>query len=143
MKKFVLAALTCLAGIALAGSAFAATATLSVTATVNATCAITGGTLDFGTIDPTTAPKVTATSSGVQVTCTNGTSYTLTDSLSSHAGNLSDGSNNIPYSISYTGTGTGDGTAQTVAITGTIAAGTYNTMPAGSYSDTVTLTALP
>ena len=144
MKKYVLAALTCLAGVALAGSAFAATANLDVSATVSATCAIQGGTLDFGSLDPTTAPLVNATSTGVTVTCTNNTAYTITDSLTSHAGQLSDGSgHNIPYSISYTGSGTGDGTAHAVDITGTIAASTYNTMPAGSYSDTVTLTALP
>ena len=78
MKLF--AAVTCLAGLLFAGNVLAAdTANLTVTATVDATCKITGGTLDFGTLDPTSGNPATVTNAtAAQVTCTNGTSYTIT-----------------------------------------------------------------
>lgn len=148
MKRIsLIATFACLAGLFFAGSALASgTANLNVTANVTATCAITGGTLAFGALDPTNPVAVNATSSGVSVTCTNGSAYTITDNLTSGSGTLSGTGTNtttIPYSISYTATGTGTGSSQPIAISGTIAANTYSTAPADSYSNTVTLTVNP
>ncbi len=145
MKLF--AAVTCLAGLLFAGNALAAdTANLTVTATVDATCKITGGTLDFGTLDPTSGNPATVTNAtAAQVTCTNGTSYTITDNGGLNGTYLLDdgSSNQIQYSLTYTGTGLGNGNAQDVSIKGDIAFAAYQTKPAGTYTDTVVLSVNP
>ena len=139
MKKILVLA----AAIALVSStAFAAgTATLNVTATVTATCSITGGTLAFGAIDPLVGAAVGANATGVTVTCSNGTGFTVSDN--SAANPLANGASTIPFTLGYIATGTGTGAAAPLAISGTIAANTYDTALAGAYTSSVTLTVTP
>jgi len=148
MKKLI--AITAAAAIvAMAGSAMAATATLAVSATVANACSVTGGTLSFGALNTLTAPLVSGTSAGVTVTCTKSDPYTVVvDKGANFVGaqaNLKNSSNSdvIPYSLAVPAVSPGTGVAQTIAITGTIAAGTYNTASAGTYNDTVTITVTP
>ena len=142
MKKLLIATLATSILTAASAAMAGGTATLNVSATVQATCSITGGTLNFGFLDPTLNGAVTANSSGVAVTCTNSTGYTLSDA-STNGYKLAFGGNDIPYTINYTKSGTGTGAAQTVAIAGNIAAGTYGTVPAGTYTDTITISVTP
>ncbi len=146
MKK-LLALATAAATIAMAATTMAATASLSVTASVTNACSITGGTLAFGSLDTLSAPAVTATSSGVTVTCTKGDSYTLAAGPGSHytgsQAYLSNGTDTIPYSITVPTLSAGTGSSQTIALTGSIASGAYSTASAGTYTDTVTLTVTP
>ncbi|PKN12356.1 MAG: hypothetical protein CVU69_07680 [Deltaproteobacteria bacterium HGW-Deltaproteobacteria-4] len=140
MKKILVLA----AAIALVSStAFAAgTATLTVTANVTATCAITGGTLGFGALDPLVGGAVgPVAASGVQVTCSNGTAFTVSDDASTKP--LVNGASTIPFTLGHTGSGTGTGTAVAYAITGNIAAGTYATALAGAYTSNVILSVTP
>lgn len=148
MKKLLviaaIAALTAMAGTAMA----AATADLDVSATVIASCSMTGGSLAFGELDPTNPVEKTSNSNGVTVTCTNGTTYALAGNDGINADGtqkrLTDGSGNyIPYTVTIPGSGSGTGLAVGVTIGGTIAANTYNTAPAGSYTDTIELSVTP
>jgi spore coat protein U-like protein len=135
--------------IAMAGSAMAATANLAVSATVANACSVTGGTLSFGALDTLAAPVVPGTSAGVTVTCTKSDPYTVTVDKGTHfvgaQANLKNTTNTdvIPYSLTVPAVSAGTGAAQTIAITGTIAAGTYNTASAGTYNDTVVITVTP
>jgi spore coat protein U-like protein len=135
--------------IAMAGSAMAATANLAVSATVANACSVVGGTLSFGALDTLAAPVVPGTSAGVSVTCTKSDPYTVTvDKGANFVGaqaNLKNAGNTdkIPYSLTVPAVSAGTGAAQTIAITGTIAAGTYNTASAGTYNDTVVITVTP
>lgn len=140
MKKIlVLAAAITL----ISSAAFAAnSATLTVTASVQGTCTITGGTLAFGALDPTTAPDVgPIAASGVTVNCNNGTVFTVTDNA---AGNdLTDGTSFIPFTLTHAGGGTGTGVANPYAISGSILGTDYATATAGVYASTVTLSVTP
>ncbi len=148
MKKLLTITVTA-AIIAMAGSAMAATGTLAVSATVANACSVTGGTLSFGALNTLTAPLVNGTSSGVTVTCTKSDPYAVTvnkgvnfvgaQAYLKNAGNA----DTIPYSLTVPAVSAGTGAAQTIAITGTIAAGTYFTASAGTYNDTVTITVTP
>lgn len=147
MKK-LLAITAAAAVMAMAGTAMAAdTANLSVTAQVVGACKMTGGSLNFGNLDPTNPVAVSGNSSGVTVTCTKGTAYTLTGNdgatPSGTQKRLANGSNYIPYSITIPASGTGTGAPEDVTITGDIAAGAYTTSPAGTYTDTVLLSVNP
>lgn len=144
MKKIV-ALIVASSLMAMAGTALAATANLSVTANVTGVCSITGGTLAFGELTPLTAPLVTANSTGVAVACTNGTAYTLgaNKGTSTTPGVLTNGSSNIEYTIAFTESGTGTGSPVAVPISGTIAADSYNDATPGSYTDTIVLTVTP
>lgn len=61
-----------------------ATANLSVSATVVASCSVSSGTLGFGNYDPTATSNLDA-STTFQVTCTRGTTATLGMGLGSNA----------------------------------------------------------
>jgi spore coat protein U-like protein len=140
MKKILVLA----AAIALVSStAFAAgSANLVVTANVTATCSITGGTLAFGALDPLVGGAVgPIAAAGVQVTCSNGTPFTVTDDSISNP--LLNGASTIPFTLTHLGTGTGTGLAVPYAIAGNIAAGSYVTALAGAYTSNVTLTVTP
>lgn len=139
MKKIlVLAAVIAL----VSTTAFAAnTANLNVTATVNNACAITGGALDFGLLDPITGSLVTAVSTGVTVNCTNGAPAAVVTSDAS-TNPLTNGASTIPFSLALPAV-TGTGVVQPYDITGTIAAGSYATALTGSYTSTVLLTVNP
>jgi spore coat protein U-like protein len=142
MKRFI-SLVAAASVITASGAAFAASksATVAVDATVLAACSVTNGTLAFGSIDPTTAPAVGPTpSTGLTVTCTNGSAYTITYA-STNASKLSNGTDSFNYTYTpVTNGGTGTGTAQDIVINGSIAAGAYSTMPAGTYTDTITAT---
>ena len=147
MKKLIAIAAAA-AIVAMAGTAMAAgSADLDVTANITASCTVSGGTLAFGALDPLTAPVVTQTTNDVEVTCTNGTGYTLSTTgnkgTAGNLGTLNNGTSTINYTISYTATGTGTGLPVAVPITGTIAAGTYNTATPGSYTDTIEINVTP
>ena len=148
MKK-LLAITAAAAIIAIAGSAMAATANLAVSASISNACSVTGGTLSFGALDTLAAPAVPGTSAGVTVTCTKSDPYTVTvDKGINFVGaqaNLKNSANTdkIPYSLTVPALSAGTGASQTVAITGSIAAGTYNTASAGTYNDTVVITVTP
>ena len=147
MKKLI-AISAAAAIIAMAGTAMAATANLSLSATVISACVVTPGTLAFGNLDPTTSPVVNATSAGVTVTCTKGDGYSMTLNLGQNpvagVANLKgSGTDVIPYTLTVPPLTAGTGTAQTVAITGAIAANSYKTVAAASFSDTVVITVTP
>lgn len=141
MKKILVLA----AAIALVSStAFAAgNATLTVSAAVQGTCSIIGGTLNFGPLDSTgPTAAVTAAAAGVTVTCNNGTIYTVTDD-SGVANPLSNGVDTIDFTLTHAGGGTATGGVDAYAITGDIAAGSYDGVTAGVYTTNVTLSILP
>lgn len=139
------------------------TANLSVTASVSANCSITTNAVAFGTYDPIVTNASTAlTASGVvNTTCTNGASATITLGQGANPGTgstasapvrrMANGTNYLSYGLysnsSYTTTFDGTtgvtvtGTGAQVATTvyGSVPAG-QNTLPAGSYSDTVIAT---
>ncbi len=150
MKK--LSALLAAAVVVMTGTAMAATTgNLAVSANVNASCSIVGGTLSFGTLDAVNAPAVGPTPNvGVEVTCTNGTTYNVTknDGANSSGGGVlrlkgPGATDYITYTLAMPGLGTGNGLAQPIAITGSIAAGTYVGAATGAYTDTVVLTVGP
>lgn len=140
MMKLAVLALVLLVTLS-AGSALAATADLTVSATVNDACQITGGTLAFGVLDPLNAVDVTMNSTGVTVTCTTGVVYTIADNKAGVYAMT--GPDSIDYSLTYPALNPGDGSAQSIAIQGDIAAADYATKPAGVYNDTVQLTVTP
>lgn len=145
MKKMQLIVMAA-AMLLMAGTAMAAgSATLNVTASVLGTCSIAGtGTLDFGVLDPATAPAAAATSSGLTINCSNGTPYAVTSSLGGAGlGVLSDGTNSFNYTLTLPPNGTGTGVAVAYNVTGNIAAGVYSAMPANIYTGTVTLNITP
>lgn len=153
-----------LAGAIFSGTLFAATATttFTVTATVADSCSVAATDLAFGSITPVDNIDFDSTST-VTVTCSNGTSYnTGLDEGSNSSGStvstrrMSDGGapNYLAYQLysdsgrstvwgktiaTDTVTGTGDGTGQVLTVYGRVPAG-QQTVPTGSYSDTVTVT---
>jgi len=151
MKK-LLAIAAAAAIMATAGTAMAVnTADLSVTATVSNVCSVSSiGSMSFPALDPTNPVQVTATTT-MGVTCTNGMAYNVKTGTGLHSSgtqaNLQMGSSSadrIPYSVSGpTGGGTGSGALQSLTLTGTIAANTYNTASTGTYTDTMVITVEP
>lgn len=141
------------------------TGMFQVTATVVNSCKInSAGNLAFGNYDPTSATNTTGSSS-ISVNCTKGDVYTIALNYGANGGSASnrimtDGAgNNLNYNLftdsGYTkvwnstcgagnncdgGTGAGPGgaNAQSYSVYGQIVAG--QNVPAGSYSDTITLT---
>lgn len=102
----------------------------------------------MGLIDPAGVSAVNASVTQPQVTCSNGTPYTITDDDGTsetglNANRMTDGTNFIAYSFNYTGTGTGTGGAVAMNITASVAQPDYAGKPAGVYTDTVTLTVTP
>jgi spore coat protein U-like protein len=133
------------------------TATIAVSATVLSSCGVTALPLAFGTYSPTQSTNTTAQTT-VVVTCTNGTPYNVGLNAGGGTGatvasrKLTSGSNLLTYSLySDTGystvwgntigtntvTGTGTGLSQTINVYGSITA--LQTVPAGSYTDSVTV----
>ncbi len=151
MKRF-LVLLMAIGFLAAASGAMAAdTASVAVSATVAGTCKFNaGGTLSF-TLDPSTGGAVTGTVSQPTFWCTKGATYTLSDddglnpSGTTHRMKHATLNEYIPYSFTYTasGTGLGNGNPVTMNIASTVAEADYMDVPAGSYSDTVTLTINP
>lgn len=142
-----------------------ATGTLTVNATVEASCSIDNATLDFGNIADLGTD--TDASQGLKVTCTKNTDYSIAmDEGQNGSGNgssitraMSDGTDQLSYQLytdssrnnvwedscasPATGTdcayGTGTGTQQTnITVYGRVPAN--QNVEAGSYTDTVTMT---
>jgi spore coat protein U-like protein len=137
-----------LAGMAMAGDQ----TTVDVSANVVGTCKFnTGGTMDFGGLDPASGGNVNAVVSQPEFWCTKGALYTIDDDKGLHElGNVyrmkhDDVDEYIPYTFTYTaaGTGTGPGSPISMDIAGQISGGDYADASAGNYSDTVTLTVTP
>jgi spore coat protein U-like protein len=144
-----------------ASPAFAAedTSTLDVSATVTSNCVIGTTALAFGSVDVTSGANVDG-EGGISVTCTSGTAWTATADIGVGTGATMDsrkmmsGANLLDYSI-YTDvarstvwgdgavtadiTGTGTGVVQETAIYGRVPLG-QSSLPAGAYTDTVTVT---
>jgi len=139
--------------LALGNVAMAAdSADVSVTANVVGTCRFQSTpTLDFGDLDQTVGTDATTTGDLV-FWCTRNAAYTLSDEGNvgvadgSFSGNLANGPETIPYSISYTnfsGNGSGRTVPITSALTATILNADYVDAPEGVYNDVVTFTITP
>lgn len=149
-----------------AGSAFAGTATnpMTVQATVTANCTINTAGLNFGNYDPVVVNATTALQATAQinVVCTNGSAanITLDQGLNPAAGSsaaaplrqMISGATPLSYSLfqdaadtttwgNTAATGenlTGSGVSQAFTVFGVVPAG--QNVPAGAYTDTVTMT---
>ncbi len=134
------------------------TASVAVSANVLSSCGVTALPLAFGTYSPSQSSNSTA-STTIAVTCTNGTPYAIGMNAGSGTGAsvatriLTSGSNTLGYSLyqdsgystvwgntigTNTETGTGTGLVQTITVYGSITA--LQAVPAGSYTDSVTVT---
>lgn len=133
--------------------------TFAVTATVVAACVISANDHDFGDYS-SVFPSATDGSSTIEVTCTAGTNFDVAlDAGTTPGGSFSarlmtDGSNTLAYNLytdssrttiwgdgagsTATVSGAGTGSLQTLNVYGRIPAG--QSVPVGSYSDTVTAT---
>jgi spore coat protein U-like protein len=152
MKK-LLVVLMVIFVVAMTGEAMADTTTVTVSATVVGTCQFFngGGSMNFGSMDPSVGGNITATVTQPTFWCTKNATYNITDD----GGLNNDGttrrlkgavqSDLIPYTFSYNanGSGLGHSTPITMNITGQIADGDYQDASADTYSDTVTLTITP
>ncbi|MDD3764942.1 MAG: spore coat U domain-containing protein [Nevskiales bacterium] len=163
MAKKQLLALSLIAGmVPMAVSAATVTNTFDVTITLQNACDVTTTAptnMDFGTVDLLTS--VQTQTSTITVTCTNGATYDVGIDAGLNEGTADDtttrrmkdaGTNYVSYDLLQTdGTShwgdnvgvdtessTGTGAAQTFTVNGTVPIQT--TPPAGSYSDTVTVT---
>ncbi len=152
-----------LTGVALGGQS---TANLSVTASIQGTCNISTSPVAFGVYDPLTANASSgsdlAGTGTVAVSCTNGTSGTITLGQGSHAAGgstdtvplrqMQSGSNQLAYFLysdnsrsvvwgNTAGAGVvhnGTGSSTDLTVYGLVTKG--QALPAGSYSDTVVAT---
>jgi spore coat protein U-like protein len=137
------------------GSAFATdtTTTVKSTASIANACQLGGtGAIAFGDLDQVTgAAKADVAATGYTLWCTK--DYSASISIN-NGGNESGGTRNlknttnadlIPYTLAWTTPVKGDGKSTDIAtskvgLKGTIAAGAYADVSAGSYDDTVTIT---
>lgn len=136
-----------------ASLAMGATSTLTVSATVAASCQFSAATatLNFGTLDPTVSTNATVSVTPT-IWCTKGTAYTVvaggtgTYTAGTYNGTMKYLTNSIPYSFiinNDTGAGLGKGTALPIKLDGTIVNANYINAQIGAYTDTVTLTVTP
>jgi len=151
---------------AMSGETALATTTsgkVTLTASVVASCAVSNGSINFGSYNPTSTP--TAQTGTFSVTCTNSLPYGLSLDAGANAvgalatattawvaggsvgpapvlggSYLASGSNQLSYSISATipATATGSGAAQSYTFDATVGGGQL--VPAGTYTDDVSLT---
>lgn len=157
MTRFGKGAIALSASLLLSGSALAAEATddLGVTLTVEAQCSVVANPLDFGTANFASDLDGATT---LAVTCTDDAAYTVSLDAGDGVGattavrKLTSGSNTVNYALykdagrtevfgasgGDTLAGTGTGAAQTVNVYGRVPSG--QSVPAGSYADTVTVT---
>jgi len=149
------------ASVAMAGSA---NANLSVSASIADNCLITTTSVSFGAYDAISANASTALNGtgAVKVTCTKNAAATVKLGQGANAGGsstdaapvrqMSDGSSNVMSYQLYSDSGrtsvwnndtgvshTGTGSEVTLTVYGKVPAG-QNTLPAGSYNDTVQAT---
>lgn len=132
--------------------------TMTVTATVIASCSVTADDLAFGDYDPVSSSPLSGATT-IEVTCTNGTGYVV--SLDEGAGVgasiaerlMTSGSDTLSYTLFRdaahtqvwgnasgvdTVDGTGTGVAEVLDVYGLVEA--LQTAPAGAYTDSVTVT---
>jgi spore coat protein U-like protein len=138
-------------------SAVLAQSNIDVSAVVTGTCKLNAvNALDFGTLDPTTAPAITGKSTTITWFCTKGkTPQTLTIGASatgSFTGSLVNTSvtpnDSFPFGLSWSttlpsGQGMGTGKEVTLTVNGSIAAGAYANVAGGSYSASVPVVFTP
>jgi spore coat protein U-like protein len=132
--------------------------TFQVTANVVAACSVSASTLGFGAYDPA-AGSPNDSGTALQVTCTTGAAYTIGLNAGTGTGatvaarKMTLSSNTLDYSL-YQDSGrttvwgntpgtdtvasTGNGAQQSFGVYGRISAA--QNVPAGSYSDTITVT---
>jgi spore coat protein U-like protein len=166
MRAFKAAALLSLTSFTQLASALTASGSLSVTASVSATCTVATSNVAFGTYDPSSGSANNATGS-VAVTCTSGSTYTIALDAGANAGTASSfsnrrmksgSSNYLAYQLYLdsghatvwgdgtnssslnptSGTLTGNGSAQSYTVYGQVTASQY--VAPGSYTDTVNVT---
>lgn len=145
------------ASLLLGTAAQAQTDTFNVTATVADACSVTASDLAFGAYDPLSVTDTDATTT-MDVTCTTSTAYEVgldagTGTGTTTTRTLEVGGNELNYILSQnaghttnwgnnagvdTVAGTGTGAAQTITVYGRIAA--LQSVPAGAYADTITVT---
>lgn len=148
--------------LAVAGPGWAATATTTfgVTGTVVPTCSVAAAALNFGAAIPNPINSNVDVTGAVTATCSTGAPYTLALSAGGGAGatfaarRMTSGPNGLTYSL-YSDAGrsvvwgngtlgsslsnnTGNGTAQVITVYGRIPS--PQTVPTGTYSDTITVT---
>jgi spore coat protein U-like protein len=131
------------------GSIVASLPSGSVSGTVLKACLVTGNaTLSFGTLDAATnAGGATATVTPSSIMCTMGDAITVTNNGGlnySGTPQMISGTNYVPYNFSSASSLTGAGGTTNIggnlALGGTINAGVLDNIPAGTYTDTITLT---
>lgn len=152
-----------MAGAVVAQPALAAdtTSTMNVNATITANCVVATTAVAFGNVDVTAGANVDGTGT-FSVNCTSGTAWAASANAGSGTGatlatrKMANGANLLNYALytdtgrtsiwgdgvggtSATVSGTGSGSAQANTIYGRVASG-QNSLPAGSYADTVTVT---
>jgi spore coat protein U-like protein len=155
MKKLMAiaaaAALTALAGTALAQD----TNTLTVTASVDGACKFNSATssLAFGSIDPSGTTDATGQAL-IQYWCTKGVTQTISTDNGSHASgtqkrmqHTTDTSAFLPYELTLSNppasANSGPDTLLTLTIDGTVASNDYRAAAAGDYQDVVEIEITP
>jgi spore coat protein U-like protein len=144
----------------LAGAAHASTAstTFQVSATVNNACSVSANALSFGTYNPLSGLGLTL-SGGVNVTCTLGSAFEIGLNAGTATGatvttrQMASGSNLLSYALyrdvahtlnwgntpnTDTLNGTGTGITVTYPVYGSLPAS--QSVPSGTYTDTITVT---
>lgn len=161
MKKYFGVAAAIAIFIASVAGAYAATGTSTVgaTATITNICVVSGGSIAFGSLDPTTAGPYLGGVTNPSLWCTTSDGILGTDNggengttggtpVTGATWRLKSGSNYIPYTLTYTSALTGAGKSSDIggqgggklSIAASIAAGAIDNVPAGAYSDSVILT---
>ena len=151
MISKMIAAASLLAISAVSANAATANGNLAVSVSINATCTVGAGTLDFGTQSNVGGAANIDAAGSFTVTCTNTVGYatTLGNGANFSSGRrMTNGTVFINYSIySDAGrttawssvAGTGTGSAQTLNVYGRIPTG-QTSVSTGSYTDTVQIT---
>jgi spore coat protein U-like protein len=152
--KAIAAALFTASGVASAADS----QSLAVSATVSGVCKFTtpARTMNF-TVDPSSASNIAGVMTGaVEYKCTKDTAATGVtagngNNFSAPNRRMSDGGATpvfLPYSLTVAGgtqmgTGFGAGQQKTLTVTGSVAVADFENLPAGTYTDSVTLTLAP
>jgi len=151
-------------GLAASGDSQTTSTTMSVSATVASACSVSATALNFGPLS-SLIPQGTSTTSTITVTCDNGVPYNIALdaglALISAQRHIVFGMANVAYSLckdapcmlawgdtgfgnTFTGgsvqAGAGTGAAQPYTVYGIAGIGSSSPLPAGSYTDTVTVT---
>lgn len=158
-SKALLILATGIAILPTAASAQSAQTTMEVSATVVKACVVSTSNLAFGNYDPTAATPTDA-SSAITVTCTPGTSFTVGLNAGTTSGatvstrKMASGSNRLNYALysdaarttNWGNTPGNDTPAASTAVSSPSVLNVYGriaaqqSVPVGSYTDTVTIT---